>query len=103
MGTLPTPVRPETGLLHIPPQARRRHPDRGREGLGLPALRTVHAVLPHTALQSVVSTSWLARVMPGCCQGEQPSLREEPVGPAAVVTPLPTHPRPLFLFAQHRP
>ena len=31
--------------------------DRGREGVSLPALRTVRAVLPHTALQSMVSTS----------------------------------------------
>ena len=35
--------------------------DRGRGGSPLPALRTVHAVLPHTALQSVVSSSGLAR------------------------------------------
>jgi hypothetical protein len=30
-------------------------------GLAVPALRTVRAVLPHTALQSVVSSSGLAR------------------------------------------
>ena len=37
--------------------------DRGREGVGaLPALRTVRAVLPHTALQSLVSTSGVSRV-----------------------------------------
>ncbi|MFZ2663734.1 hypothetical protein, partial [Rhodoferax sp.] len=34
--------------------------DRGREGLSLPSLRTVRAVLPHTALQLVVSSSGLA-------------------------------------------
>ena len=32
-------------------------PDRGREGSRLPSLRTVRAVFPHTALQSVVSQS----------------------------------------------
>ena len=31
--------------------------DRGREGSRLPSLRTVLAILPHTALQSAVSTS----------------------------------------------
>jgi hypothetical protein len=35
--------------------------DRGREGVSLPSLRTVRAVLPHTALQSVRSSSGLAR------------------------------------------
>jgi hypothetical protein len=36
--------------------------DRGREGVGpLPALRTVRAVFPHTALQSLVSTSGVSR------------------------------------------
>jgi NAD(P)-dependent dehydrogenase (short-subunit alcohol dehydrogenase family) len=39
--------------------------DRGREGLPLPALRTVRAVFPHTALQSVVSSSRLSRCLPG--------------------------------------
>ena len=48
-GLRPGSIGPGTGLL----QAR----DRGREGLRLPALRTVRAVLPHTALQLVVSTS----------------------------------------------
>ena len=31
--------------------------DRGRDGFRHPALRTVQAVFPHTALQSVVSSS----------------------------------------------
>jgi hypothetical protein len=43
-----------------------RHPDRGREGFPLPALRTVRAVFPHTALQSVVSSSGASRSLPGC-------------------------------------
>ena len=46
--------------------------DRGREEFPLPALRTVHAVLPHTALQSVVSSSGLARLHTGFMKGEEP-------------------------------
>jgi hypothetical protein len=40
--------------------------DRGREGFTLPALRTVRAVFPHTALQLVVSSSGVSRFGPGC-------------------------------------
>jgi len=39
--------------------------DRGREGFRLPALRTVRAVFPHTALQSVVSSSGMSLGLPG--------------------------------------
>src|SRR5690606_33378264 len=39
-------------------------PDRGREGFRLPALRTARAVFPHTALQSVVSSSGMSRALP---------------------------------------
>jgi hypothetical protein len=35
--------------------------DRGREGFRLPSLRTVLAVFPHTALQSLVSSSGMSR------------------------------------------
>jgi hypothetical protein len=45
--------------------------DRGREGFRLPSLRTVRAVLPHTALQSLVSSSGVSR----CCPGR--ALREQ--------------------------
>jgi hypothetical protein len=52
-------------------------PDRGREGFRLPSLRTVRAVLPHTALQSLVSTSGVSRCFPGSVQGEESWFREE--------------------------
>jgi hypothetical protein len=44
------------------------------KGETLPALRTVHAVLPHTALQSVVSSSGLARQNATSDFGSKPSL-----------------------------
>src|SRR5215468_6011399 len=44
--------------------------------LAVPALRTVRAVLPHTALQSVVSSSGLARRHKDA-KGEQPICREK--------------------------
>ena len=47
----------------------------------------MHAVLPHTALQSVVSSSGLARYYPGLMYGEKPSFREECILPP--LTPLP--------------
>ena len=50
-----------------------------------PALRTVHAVLPHTALQSVVSSSGLARLHTGFMKGEKPMCREECIWPALMV------------------
>jgi hypothetical protein len=40
--------------------------DRDREGFGLPSLRTVRAVLPHTALQSWLSSSGGSRFLIGC-------------------------------------
>src|SRR5690606_1138275 len=46
------------------PKPRTRSPDRGREGFRLPALRTARAVFPHTALQSVVSSSGMSRALP---------------------------------------
>src|ERR1700720_82105 len=47
-------LRPLPSLQFVGPS---RHPlDRGREGVTLPALRTVRAVFPHTALQLVVSS-----------------------------------------------
>ena len=53
----------ETTQFHPDAQTRL---DRGREGLPLPALRTVRAVFPHTALQSVVSSSGVSRYNSGC-------------------------------------
>ena len=60
-------------------------PHRGREGFRLPSLRTVQADLPHTALQSVVSSSGLARQGVGFGHGEKPPLSEEGIRPAAMV------------------
>jgi hypothetical protein len=78
-------------------------PDRGREGVTLPALRTVRAVLPHTALQLVVSSSGLARQRPGFGHGEKPGRSEVRIGPAEMVTKTVTRPRTFLLFAQQRP
>src|SRR6516165_3704401 len=51
--------------------------DRGREEVWpLPALRTVRAVLPHTALQSLVSTSGVSRRRKGSATGEPPMRSE---------------------------
>src|SRR6266446_6849638 len=74
--------------------------DRGREGLGLPSLRTVRAVLPHTALRLLVSSSGMSRVIPGCGKGEQPEIGEEGVGPALVIVGTAAEAWPLFLLAQ---
>ena len=45
--------------------------------MALPALRTVRAVFPHTALQLVVSSSGVSRTPPSCVECEQPGLCEE--------------------------
>src|SRR6516165_2003880 len=51
--------------------------DRGREEVWpLPALRTVRAVLPHTALQSLVSTSGVSRRRKGSATGDPPMRSE---------------------------
>ena len=77
--------------------------DRGREGFRLPSLRTVRAIFPHTALQSLVSSSGMSRVVTGCGEGEQSLIREEDIGPALMVVWTATEPWPLFLLAQDRP
>jgi len=46
-------------------------------GKTLPALRTVHAVLPHTALQSVVSSLGLARQNVGFVHGKKSTFSEK--------------------------
>ena len=51
----------------------------------LPAPRTVHAVLPHTALRPVVSSSGLARRREGFKQGEKPTRSEEGIRPAPMI------------------
>src|SRR5271166_5984243 len=70
------------------------------KGLTLPALRTVRAVLPHTALQSVVSSSGVSRLREGCVKGEQSVGREERVGPALMIGFASSDAGALFLLAQ---
>src|SRR5256885_11442492 len=74
--------------------------DRGSgTALAVPALRTVRAVLPHTALRSVVSSSGLARQLPGCMHGEQSLGREEFSGPALMILSTNSHARSLLLLS----
>src|SRR5271170_3550158 len=73
------------------------------KAFGLPSLRTVQAIFPHTALQSMVSRSGLSRLPPGRVQGEQPGGREEFVWPAYPVILAVAATRSFLLLAQHRP
>ena len=60
-------------------------PDRGRENRlipGSPSLRTVRAVLPHTALQSVVSIMGLDETAVSLAQAAKPMLRKVGIRPA---------------------
>ena len=75
--------------------------EKGR--IALPALRTVQAVFPHTALQSVVSSSGVSRGLPGRIEGEQPGIREEGIVPALLVRQATPDSRALCLLAQQRP
>ena len=104
-------LRPKSNLhLLVRGRARPGHPwtragvlpasDRGREGLGLPSLRTVRAVLPHTALRLLVSSSGMSRVISGRGKGEQPKIGEEGIGPALVIVGTAAEAWPLFLLAQ---
>ncbi len=63
----------------------RSQSDRGREGFPLPSLRTVRAVLPHTALQLAISSSGLASQNMGFFHGEKPKFSEERIGPALMI------------------
>ena len=72
-------------------------------GVALPSLRTVRAVLPHTALQKIVSSSGLARSAMGFIQSEKPKVCEVGIGPPSVVRIAPAHPRPFVLLAQDSP
>src|SRR5439155_16819671 len=76
----------------------------GRSGtaLAVPALRTVRAVLPHTALQSVVASSRLARQGMGCVKGEQPLFGEEHIRPVVMIGERVAVPGSLALLAQQR-
>ena len=71
------------------------------KGEALPALRTVRAVFPHTALQSVVSSSGLARQNVGITHGEKPPFSEESIWPLPMITISFARTWPLFLLAQN--
>ena len=70
--------------------------------MALPALRTVRADLPHTALQSVASSSGLASQSVGRGHREEAQLSEEGVRPAAMVTQRAAGPRASLLLASQR-
>ena len=67
-----------------------------------PALRTVRAVFPHTALQSVVSSSGLSRCDSGCLKCEQPEPREVGIRPCLVDQRAEPDVPLLLLLQQHR-
>ena len=73
--------------------------DRGQEGFCLPALRTVRAVLPHTALQSLVSSSGLARYPSGFFHGEKSELCEEEIRPTPMVIKISPESGSFLLFS----
>jgi len=55
----------------------------GKSGFaGLPSLRTVHAVFPHTAVQSVVARQGLNVTCVGFSQTFEATLAEVGIGPA---------------------
>ncbi len=60
----------------------------------------MRADFPHTALQLVVSSSGASRFLPGRVKREQPSVREESVGPAHVIGMTAAKAWTLFLLAQ---
>src|SRR5208337_1687947 len=95
-----TSLRGEAEAIHATAAVLRN--DRGREGFRLPSLRTVRAVFPHTALQSVVSSSGLSRLPPGCFEGEQPRRGEESIGPTYSVLGGSAATGSFLLLAQHR-
>jgi hypothetical protein len=75
--------------------------DRGREGSRLPSLRTVRAVVPHTALQSGDSSSRRSRRQPGRVKREQPGFREEGIWPTLMIGATDSHARrPPLLSAE---
>ena len=59
-------------------ETRSSRSNRGREELPLPALRTVRAVFPHTALQSVVSSSGISRYESNCIRRAVRVARRRP-------------------------
>ena len=74
-----------------------------KRALALPALRTVQVVLPHMALQLVVSSSVLACPLIGFVQSEKPMGRKESIWPALMLLRGTTKARTFFPLAQERP
>src|SRR5579862_946698 len=72
------------------------------KAVGLPSLRTVRAVFPHTALQLLVSSSGVSRLGISCAKGEQPLRSEERIRPALVVGLASSAAGTLLLLAQDR-
>src|SRR5579862_193485 len=70
------------------------------KAVGLPSLRTVRAVFPHTALQLLVSSSGVSRLGISCAKGEQPTRSEECVRPALMVGCAASDAGVLILLAQ---
>src|SRR5437879_5560372 len=71
--------------------------------LAIPSLRTRCAVLPRRALQSVVSTSGLARQAMGIEHREQPKVGEEGIRPPYMIVEAVSLTRSALLLAQHCP
>jgi hypothetical protein len=74
----------------------------GVEERYLPALRTVHAVLPHTALQKSSSSTGLSIRGPGSIQGEEPGSSKEVVWPFTSISFGVTKPWSFLLLSQYR-
>src|SRR5208337_3359856 len=72
----------------------------GRTRLALASSLQLPYRTPHTALQSVVSSSRLSRRKPGRVKREQPGFREEGIWPALMVGAADAPPGALFLLAQ---
>src|SRR5260370_29644295 len=66
----------------------------------LPSLRTVLAVLPHTALQSLVSSSGPSRLLAGCGYCEQSETCKVRIWPALMIVGPSPKPGSLLLLAQ---
>jgi hypothetical protein len=77
--------------------------DRGREGSPLPALRTVRAVLPHTALQSVVSSLGSTCQHESFAHGEKPTFSEKGIWQQPMIFTSSARIGPLLMFAQNGP
>src|SRR5262249_50968500 len=77
--------------------------DRGRKGLSPSPLRTVPALLPHTALQSVVSSSGWACPLLGFLKGAKPLRHQEGLRPTRLVFRGPTQARTFVPLPQERP